>query len=221
LEALGFDWDPVDTLWEEMCKLLVAYKKHHGDCNVPRSWRQNEHLAKWVDKIRHRKAQLSPNRIKQLDGLGFDWDPHNTYWEQMYERLAAYKKQHGHCNVPREWKQDQLLSTWVTNQRHRKVELSPERIRRLETLGFDWDPHNTYWGQMYAQLVAFQKRHKHCNVPQKSEQNPGLGPWVNTQRTRKAQLSPNRIKQLDALGFDWDPASTYWEQMYERLIAYK
>jgi hypothetical protein len=27
-----------------------------------------------------------------LDGIGFDWNPHETKWNDMYARLAAHKK---------------------------------------------------------------------------------------------------------------------------------
>jgi hypothetical protein len=141
----------------------------------------------------------------------------------MYARLAAYKKEQRHCNVPLKWKSDPTLGSWVNKQRNIKRRLLPERLQRLDALGFDWDQSSTYWEQMYAQLTAYKKEHKHCNVPHLWEQDRALGGWVAKQRQRRTndQLSPERICRLDALGFDWDPSSTYWEQMYARLTAYK
>jgi hypothetical protein len=35
----------------------------------------------------------------------------------MYQRLVKYKKEHGHCLVPRRYERDPKLSTWVETQR--------------------------------------------------------------------------------------------------------
>jgi hypothetical protein len=51
-------------------------------------------------------------------------------------------------------------------------------------------------------------------VPQKWAEAPGLGVWVNTQRTRKKKLNrgepsegmtAERATKLEALGFNWAP----------------
>ena len=36
LEAIGFSWTLRDTLWDNRCAELAAYKQAHGDCNVPK-----------------------------------------------------------------------------------------------------------------------------------------------------------------------------------------
>lgn len=35
----------------------------------------------------------------------------------MYQRLVQYKREHGHCLVPRKYDADPKLSTWVETQR--------------------------------------------------------------------------------------------------------
>jgi hypothetical protein len=221
LDALGFDWEPSSTYWEQMYGRLVVYKKSHGDCNVPLIRGKNRGLANWVSVNRQRKNQLLPDRIQRLEKLGFDWNPLKTYWEQMYERLVVYKKSHGNCNVPQRWEQDRLLAAWVITQRQRKDQLLPDRIQRLEKMGFDWNPLKTYWDQMYGRLVTYRKQHGDCKVPGGWKQDRPLATWVNTQRHRKDQLPPERIQRLEKLGFDWDPIKTYWDQMYGRLVTYK
>ena len=55
--------------------------------------------------------------------------------------LLDYRKVHGHCNVPRTYRHNGPLSTWVKRQRrlyaHHKLE--QRRIERLERAGFVWD----------------------------------------------------------------------------------
>jgi hypothetical protein len=72
-------------------------------------------------------------------------------WEAQLARLAAYKAEHGDCNVPRRWAEDQQLGTWVDRQRMGKRLLdrgepsdgmTAPRAAKLEALGFVWDPGN-------------------------------------------------------------------------------
>jgi len=223
LEALSFDWEPFSTDWEQMYGRLVAYKKSHGDCNVPQKWKQDRRLAKWVNRQRRTyKAQLSPERIKRLEALGFIWNARDAQWEESYGRLAAYKQQHGDCNVPPSWKQNRRLGRWVIKQRARKAQLSPERIQRFEALGLTWNARDARWEKMYGRLTAYKQQQGHCNAS-KYERDKSLGIWVYEQRKSKAkdQLSLECIRRLDALDFDWHPSSTYWGDMYKRLVAYK
>jgi hypothetical protein len=50
----------------------VAYKKANGDCDVPND---GSFLRVWVDNLRRRRKRgvLRPERIAQLDALGFRW----------------------------------------------------------------------------------------------------------------------------------------------------
>jgi hypothetical protein len=62
-------------------------------------------------------------------------------WDAQLAQLAAYKAQHGHCNVPHH--SDPKLSRWVRTQREHKREtpgISMERVARLDELGFTWQP---------------------------------------------------------------------------------
>eukprot|EP00873_Tetraselmis_striata_P026272 jgi/Tetstr1/446536/TSEL_034061.t1 len=61
-------------------------------------------------------------------------------WLAMYEQLAAFKKQEGHCRVPNRYATNPKLGRWVMTQRaaKKKGELSEERVALLEELGFEW-----------------------------------------------------------------------------------
>ena len=60
-------------------------------------------------------------------------------WEEIVRRLVAYKTQHGNCNVPQRYS-DQQLGAWVNTQRKAKKrgKLLPERERRLTEVAFVW-----------------------------------------------------------------------------------
>ena len=100
---------------------------------------------------------------------------------------------------------DSQLGHWVNNQRtnYSKGKLSKDRVRRLEAIGFSWDPKDSFWEEMFLALVEFKKARNHYNVPQGWRENPQLALWVQNQRARKGILSEDRIRRLDEIGFQW------------------
>ncbi len=220
LDFIGFDWDPLETIWNHMFEQLVAFKKKHGYCNVPRGW-ENRQLAQWVVTQRNTKDGQSPKRLGKLNSIRFDWDPEESKWNQMFEQLKTFNKKHGHCNVPRGSKENKQLSTWVNNQRFKKNRLPNAKIAKLNEIGFDWDPLETIWNQMFEKLAAFEKENGHCNVPRGWESKKELGTWVVTQRVKKDRLPPEKRAKLDSIGFDWDPIETRWNQMFQGLKGFK
>jgi hypothetical protein len=63
----------------------------------------------------------------------------------MFADLVAFRKTHGHCNVPEQWPQNRKLANWVHIQRHRKRKgkLPEVKVRRLERIGFLWAIYKT------------------------------------------------------------------------------
>jgi hypothetical protein len=46
--------------------------------------------------------------------------------------------------------------------------ITPERIARLEGMGFEWDPQRAQWNQMFEKLQQFKEEIGHCKVPKVS-----------------------------------------------------
>jgi hypothetical protein len=203
-----------------MYEALVAYKNEYGDCAVPKAWPKNQKLGVWVGTRRKNRSKLPEDQIKMLDDIGFDWAPHTTYWEQMYTQLVAYKEEHGDCLVSQRGPEKQLAN-WVANRRHNKIALSEDQIRRLDEIGFDWDPNTTRFEQRYGELVAYKKEYGDCVVPVKWPENPKLGTWSKDLRERRPNLSEDQIRRLDEIGFVWDVLAFRFEQMSAELVAYK
>ena len=96
------------------------------------------------------------------------------------------------------------LGDWVNRQRSTKEDLTPDQIRRLDRLGFSWDPYAEQWEEGFAALQKFHEREGHCRVPRKHQEDRfKLGIWIGTQRAKKDRLSRKEIKRLNALGFVW------------------
>ena len=238
LDALGFEWGRGrgKTLhkYKEMIQRLRAFHKKYSHCNVP--CRYNRELAEWIHNIRksRRKGSCSKGQIAELDALGFDWDlikKRNTF-DEMVKRLIAFSKRHGHCNVPHAaaWNEDKQLSIWVATQRNSyrtgRRTISQGRIRRLDAIGFIWEPQDARWFQRYAELVVFKKKFGHCNVPFMWRHNRRLSRWVVSQRRAKiiGYLNGERIVLLSKLGFVWNlwhsAFMTYYPQLKDFYTAH-
>ena len=88
------------------------------------------------------------------------------------------------------------------------------------------------WLSKYYELLRYKNEHGDCIIPRTTD----LGKWVTLQRHRyegiKGQksnpLSPNEIKKLNAIDFEWDRNKAIvmlsrknWNTMYEELKEYK
>ena len=46
-------------------------------------------------------GKISPERIAQLEAIGFEWDPQKAKWNEMFDRLQKFKAENGYCKVPK------------------------------------------------------------------------------------------------------------------------
>jgi Helicase associated domain len=163
--------------WYQRFQELLQFHKDHGHSAVPHTYPPNPALANWVKRQRRqykllRKEEEEVNsrqnttttttttvtteRINLLRSVGFVWDAHQVHWWDKLNLLRVYHRQHGHCNVPTNYR-DQKLATWVKCQRRqyklywegKSSSMTPERILELEQVGFQWrmipstSPHHT------------------------------------------------------------------------------
>ena len=122
---------------------------------------------------RPHNPRLTEDRLHRLESIGFQWKVKNKMkrfydkqWDNMFEKLNAFKMDKGHCMVPKRYPVDIKLGTWVHTQRiqYRKLtagtkkealteeevtalkscgdeinyRLTEERRLRLEGIGFVW-----------------------------------------------------------------------------------
>eukprot|EP00551_Chaetoceros_affinis_P008323 CAMPEP_0203669104 /NCGR_PEP_ID=MMETSP0090-20130426/5561_1 /ASSEMBLY_ACC=CAM_ASM_001088 /TAXON_ID=426623 /ORGANISM="Chaetoceros affinis, Strain CCMP159" /LENGTH=377 /DNA_ID=CAMNT_0050533705 /DNA_START=83 /DNA_END=1213 /DNA_ORIENTATION=- len=218
--------------WQSMLYDLLAYKvSHNNDTNVKFDKENTkEHtLYLWLQNQRKhykflldgRPSFLNEERIKILEFCGVEWNVRgDTFWENMFEKLKEYKKDHGDCLVPRRWEKNAKLGEWVTDQRrqhklkvtNRPNLLTDTRERKLNEIGFTWSLRNRPgWDERFEQLADFKESHGHCVVPQAYAQNRALGKWVSKQREqyklllcgKTSFMTKERIAQLNDIGFSW------------------
>merc|ERR1740139_1756110 len=117
LDSIGFNWRTMpDVRWEIMLEELRKFKDREGHCNVPYNYSDNHELGRWVMKLRAKRLKLSKERASKLDSIGFTWGTmQDTRWEIMFEELRKFRDREGHCNVPRNYSDNQELGNWVSN----------------------------------------------------------------------------------------------------------
>jgi hypothetical protein len=120
-----------------------------------------------------------------------------------------FKDQNGNCAVPMRYKSPSgfSLGSWVGTQRVKGKSINDDRTNRLNQAGFIWDILDQKWDIAVNELKQFKEKHKDCLVPHnyKSEAGFVLGRWVSRNRKnfKLGTLSPERVKQLDEMGFTW------------------
>ena len=142
-------------------------------------------------------------------------------WTVMLKQLREYRIMNGNCNVSQLDKDNAKLGAWVNTQRkHYKgiqtgkgPKIKPERIIKLEQLGFSWNTRAppASWDGNFEQLQHFQQRMGSCNIPFNATNPTQLAKWVAFQRTEYKRwkkgldtlLTLDQIKSLSDIGLDW------------------
>jgi hypothetical protein len=260
LVALDFPWDPgqgsregqPSMRWEDHLRELVAFKERTGHTRVQHHRGPDKKLGGWLVRQRflHRQGRLLPDRVRQLDAVGVDWNPASGSGGQPHPRgssrssdqrmaeLREFHAKHGHANVPTKYPPNQLLGNWVSNTRigYRNGQLSADRIQELESLGFRWRGERkgslgiaTTWEESFAALIKYHRAHGHANVRSTDAEHPALAAWVASQRTKHRQgtLKADRVQKLEAIGIKWGKAeyqpglARSWDQRFADLVAFR
>ncbi|MBI3857775.1 MAG: helicase associated domain-containing protein [Planctomycetes bacterium] len=238
-----------DAEWERSCDALRTFVAAQGHADLP----SHHELGAWAARQRHqlRTGQLREDRRKRLSDLGIGWPcergrsrTRDRDWDRMCDALAAFRRDHGDCRVPKEWPEHPKLARWVVRQRHlmRNRSMRPDRLRRLEELGMGArldraaegrvspGRRERAWRRMIEALAEFKRSQGHGSVPRRWPQDPALARWVSHQRDlrRRGRLPADHLRELEALGFEWIGSRTLetdrdsaWERQFSRLVAYR
>lgn len=161
--------------------------------------------------------------------MGLKKPPLNKFeinWNTKYFQLKDYKKRFKNCDVPQNWHEDTSLGRWVIRQRVYKKNLSPERVEKLDKIGFTWKIYDKVWEKCFEELALYKKRYGDCNVSKGDSKRLKLADWIQKQRQdrkkKKARLTKYKIDKLTRLGFDWQLYTRPgWENQYEQLLQFK
>jgi len=187
-------------------------------------------LQRWIDFQNNcRKKQkkdpevvthLTPDRITVLNKVKFPWRlSYDERWDKHFDELVAFKNKHGNCRVPRgvpglgEWVSTTRKNYKLYMQGKMMVHLNPERIKRLNSIKFEWNLND--WDENFRQLCLYMATSKDGNVPRN---HGALGRWASYQRERywdkqnlikngktpkKSSITDEQVEKLEGAGFKW------------------
>mmetsp|Transcript_3520 Transcript_3520/g.4544 ORF Transcript_3520/g.4544 Transcript_3520/m.4544 type:complete len:389 (+) Transcript_3520:16-1182(+) len=172
---------------------------------------------------RREADSFSPIEVSSTHHLaGSQYEKADSIWDIRFKELTAFKRNHGHCNVPQKYPPNKSLGIWVNKQRmeynkridgRKKSSLCDSRLERLQSLGFRWAKRKgaASWENHFAALVSYKEEFGHCSVPTKYKEDTALGRWVSTQRAEykkysegePSAMTDDKIKRLEKVGFAW------------------
>ncbi|KAL7550830.1 hypothetical protein ACHAWF_014036, partial [Thalassiosira exigua] len=239
--------------WAKRFDRLKAHSRRNGgDANVEKGVDQK--MIYWVRRQRKlfRNGTLGPARAALLKSIGLDFDwckrkvASDRIWESMYSNLVDYRREHGHCDVPWDYRSERhgKLGWWVSSQKSlaagkkKKGERPPslEKKEKLLKLGFDFELnrqwkryHDNNWDKKLEALVE----HLEANGGKypSHQHEKGLANWVMIQRNhwRRGTLERDRLEKLEAVQFDFASGKGIskkeqddkWNEMLDLLVRYK
>lgn len=216
LKLVGFKFRLLEFHdWDKMFHKLTVFKKQFGHVHITESYIDIQ-LHNWLVYQRklYWRGKLEAQKLKKLKELGVDMQNKTlNRWETKFAQLVMFKKEHGHLYVSNFFNADKQLISFVKVQRRSKDKMSIERRKKLDKLGFNWNPGmqltillnrkraDEAWMKRFEELKAFKAQYGTCRVLTTSIAHHSLGGWVSKHRNNIEKLTPDKIKLLSNIGF--------------------
>lgn len=138
--------------WDLWIKALKQYKAREGDCLVPIKHVEiledgsKLRLGNWVRQVRQSKKgkqiyTLTPEKINQLNDLGFVWNVEKeSRFDKFYRYALLYKEKYENVNIKSKYEIDGYKIGNVYNsliQDCKKGKLTQSQINKLKSINID------------------------------------------------------------------------------------
>ena len=201
----------------------------------------DERFAEWVDGFRLEKGKTGPPWKPTLppmvednlyEAFGDDFASAfavkvvtmtTASWDEYFGAMEWYLAEKGTISMPKHYATPGGLDLerWQSAQREAKVKgdprLTPERMKRLESIGFVWDPDQARWMEKFL-LLKGRVNEKCTALTIKATDKIGtfkVGQWIGNQRALKKNnnLAAERIELLEGLaGWTWNTKASAFEK---------
>ncbi len=235
LEAIGFPWNKFTHSWHKQFNFLKEYRFMN-----PNRWPRDDEqfptgnkLGVWYAAQQHRfkNNKLKDWQVELLTSIGFIGDVFNSRWNQQYEYLKEYRVQNPFAwpKGNEEFPEVNNIAAWCHDQRdkYRNNTLEPDRIKKLNLIGFPWDPLNDDWMQQFNFLKEYRNLFPN-KWPKTKEQYPHgneLGRWCSRQRQYYRDGSfineSYKIEMLNSIGFEWNKFDAKWNKQFDILKDFR
>ncbi len=213
LEAIGMVWKK-DKIWDKrFADLEVFYKTKH---RMPKPDSDNKDelvLGRWLYSQRkyYRDGYITKHKLDKFASVGItkEWFEPPTPFEKGYVIAKSYYEEHSNLDISTNYQHPSgfWLGSWVDKIRKKRDELNKEQIKRLNAIGFVWEPADN-WEEKYTEAKAYYDKYgtlplepKQCK--DKSERL--ICQWLRRQLLRRndGKMPQNQIDKLTAIGMDW------------------
>lgn len=224
----------LSSSWDEMYGRLCRFKKTHPGTDPANTYRTPDGVAlgAWCNRQRRIRRGTSPGilteeHIRELDAIGFEWNPGEGQWEKAFKNAAAYRKQFHSMDIPGDFiTEDGLkLGRWIRSNRvlFRQGKLSKDKIQRLNEIQMIWDIDEYRWQQNLERCRSYLAE-QGCLPPRNYIAPDGvrLGRWLAnviarhiSKPERYRELSDNQIQLLEELGVVFErKKDRQWKQTF-------
>lgn len=244
LNALGFQWAPLEDHWLENYLSAETYFREHGHLEVPHSYVTDKgvKLGVWIaiNRSAFAKRKLPEEKIRMLQNIGMIWNVSDYRWEKNYMLCREYYLKHGE-RIPSKYvaedgsRPGQWLSRVVL--RHIRQDdtqgaaLRDDQVELLKEIGVVFERHaDLAWEASFAEAETYYRVHGNLDVPGTYMTGNGLRlrSWLDYQRQSGAGLNhspmtPERRAKLDSLRFDWKlraKREDSWPKCFQRLTTF-
>ena len=222
--------DIVGQSWDERFGEYKAFKEKFGREPTRESKNEFENkLSYWVGTQRswHNSNKLSRERFDKLTSIGFNWGIVLNKWDKVFEDYKLFRNKNNREPVVNSKDNLELyLANWAGSQRtnRKNGKLSPEKLNKLNSIGFIWHIIENKWEQSFNDYKKFKQDHD-CEPVFKTAKGleRDLSVWAGDQRERyKAnKISKDRIDKLNSIGFSWDRKSDQWNNEFNKYKLFK
>lgn len=176
----------------------------------------NKRYKSEISKSSSSESEASSEDIAHLP------ESDKSLFEVRYKELVEFKRENGHCLVPKKYPANPSLSYFVFRMRAfyskkkksgEKNYLTQERINRLNKIGFSWWTKSTdaqkkveaqrrepkkdlKWDSYFEQFVQFQNKFGSSLIPKVYPENQTLSSWAHRQRISKRKLDRGEESDL-------------------------
>lgn len=226
------------SAWEEG---FGAYQAHlaanPGKLVVRQDFRDRNGyaLGSWLSRQRtdFNNNRLSSEQVEKLEKLGVIWDPSEVAWEQSFDAAKAFFEEYGHLKPGKDFQVSGVLKVYRSTENlylHRWVriqittntqgELSPERVKRLEEIGIQWDERGDILDLRLRQLEEFRLKNGRDPLERDDKMPDGfaIGSWYSLKRSRlrKGSFDPETREKLINAGIDTETEEAgTWRENFE------
>lgn len=151
-----------DTVWNDMFHKLKEYKEETGDCNVKQNVARDgaEDNKTPPEMIRRLSAWVGKNRKEHKQRGTYKSSKINDEWKASDESDSEHMNIPSIAFSPDDSDGDMLRSD---DSDPDCIHADPYKRVALDSIGFDWDPRNSRWNNMYEELRRYKDEHGVCD----------------------------------------------------------